>query len=325
MSATPPFASAYPVPPGFTFGQVLDRIFKLFRTHILFFIRLGLLPAAAMLVFYGVVLGALFLAGFFTAPGQVPDRRAIGVFFSAAPVAGLAVMYVYAIYEAAASHAALRANDGLVITVRASFRAAMARSGRMVWLMILRSLIVMAPGMIGVGLIAGAAALAFHRGSSPAALILLPTLMGLLYVGWIVYSVFAMLRLALAVPACVAQELPAVEALKRSLQLTRHAKGRVFLVLLVVYAASTVGIFIMEIVLSLLAMLVMLPALAFHLQLSPPWSYIGIGFLAVCGAGVFLIFMMAMWALYAITMVVLYHDQRLRLEGSPPPLAGEPA
>jgi hypothetical protein len=29
--------------------------------------------------------------------------------------------------------------------------------------------------------------------------------------------------------------------------------------------------------------------------------------------------------LYAITMVVLYHDLRLRLEGSPPPLAGEPA
>ena len=325
MSATPPYASPYPVPPGFTFGQVLDRIFKLFRTHVLFFIRLGLLPAGAMLVIYAAVFGVLFHAGFFTTPGKPPDMRELLVFFVAGAVGSLGFMYVYALYEAAACHAALRANDGFAIAVRESFRAVIDRSGRIVWLMIIRTLIVVVPGMIGAGLIAGATALALHGGSSPSVLAFFPFLMFLLYLGWIVYLVFAMLRLALAVPACLAEELPATEALKRSLQLTRHAKGRVFLVLLVVYAATSVGIFLMEILIVVVAMIGMLLAMAFHLQFSPPWSYVGLGLAAVCGAGVFLIFMMATWALYAITMVVLYHDQRLRLEGSPPPLAGEPA
>jgi len=317
MSDTPPLPSPFPVPPGLAFGQVLDRIFKLFRSHLGLIMRLGIVPAGALLLIYALSFGALFQAGFFTGPGKPPDARALWVIFLVAGVACVAFMYVYALYEAAACHAALQAHDGFPITARDAFRAATAKVGRLVWLMILRTLVVVAPGMAGAALIAGPYLLMSHAArNSASVLILIPVLMTVLYLGWLVFMVFAMLRLALAVPACVAEDLTATDALKRSLQLTKNSKGRVFLVLLVVYAATYVAIFVMEILVSVVAMVVMLLAIALHIQLSPPWSYVGIGFAAVCGGAVFLMFMMATWALYAISFVVLYRDQRLRLEGS---------
>jgi hypothetical protein len=329
MSDTPPLFSPYPASPGLSIGQALDRIFKLFRTQFVFFIRLGVLPAAAMLILYAPLFGALFLAGFFTPAGQPPAPRALAVFFIGGTVTGVALMCIYALYEAAACHAALLANDGIAVTVRDAFRAATHKVGRLVSLMILRTLIVALPIIVIAALIMGAAALlgAFHsgRGSDPSVVIVVFPLMMLLYLGCMVYAVFAMLRLALAVPACVAEELTATESLKRSLQMTKHAKGRIFLVLLVVYAASSVATLLLETVMVVVAMVGMLLGMSFHVQLSPPWSYVGIGFLAAIACAVFFIFIVATWGLYSIAFCVLYQDQRKRLEGSAPPLAGEPA
>src|ERR1035437_10255024 len=70
---------------------------------------------------------------------------------------------------------------------------------------------------------------------NPALFLLIP-LIALLFIGAMVYGVIIAMRLSLAFPAALAEGLTAVAALRRSGQLTKGAKGRIFLVLLVVYA-----------------------------------------------------------------------------------------
>jgi len=104
-------ASFGPVP--LTIGQILDRIFRLFRGHFRLFLQIGSVLAAALFVIYGLVFGALFLAGVFPVAGHAPDPiRMIEVLFPSMFVAGIAFMAVYAIFEAAGTHAALQANLG---------------------------------------------------------------------------------------------------------------------------------------------------------------------------------------------------------------------
>jgi hypothetical protein len=330
MSQIPPGVLPYPGPVPLTLGQTLDRIFRLFRSHFGLFLKISALPTLAMLLIYGFFFGLLFLLGIFPQPGHVPDpQRTTWVFLPVGMVMSIAGMCVYVVLEVAACRAALRIDAGFPVTPRDSFGTVTGKLGRFLWLMIVRGLIVSVPAMLCFGLLAaGMGFTVYARGGwshSTLPFALIP-LFVLLYMGWIVYAIFVILRLALAVPASLAENLTATQALKRSLQLTRNAKGRIFVVLLVVYAATYAAILIVELMAGVVAGLGMLLAIVFHLHFSPPWSYIGVGALAACVMGILMMLTVMAWTLYALAFAVLYHDQRLRMEGVPPGMpAGEPA
>jgi hypothetical protein len=212
------------------------------------------------------------------------------------------------------------ADRGLACSFREAYRAASKKYGRYLWLIVLQGLIVAGP-IVGVLLLLGTVALVTAElgGSSmQGAMIAVIPLIVLVYIGGMVYAVFMMIRLAVVFPACVEEDLPAMAAVKRSLQLTRNAKGRIFVVMLVVYAANYAAMMIFEVIFAILAALFAFPLIALHANqvvLVLALVVIGPVFLAA-----FLLVTAGSWATYATGFVVLYRDQRLRID--PKPLSG---
>ena len=314
-------------------GQVLDRIFKLFRGNFRLFLKIAAVPTGANMGLLVLIGAVLFLSGMLSNPPHSPDPKSMVWVVVSAFVGGLVLMLVYSIFEAASSYASLQANLGVTVSFRQAYEIAWNRGGRFVWLMILRSLWVGLPMLICYAIIAGVGVLVFTAGgkshpggdSNPAVFFLIFPLFFLMYFGSMVYAVIMGIRLALAPPACIAENLAASSALKRSLQLSRNAKGRIFVVLLVVYAASYLAFMIFEVLCFVLMTAGVLVATALHIQFVPPWSFIGIALLGIFGACILFLWMAGISASYSIAFAVLYHDQRLRTEGAATALtAGEP-
>src|ERR1035438_9681596 len=96
-----------------TFGQILDRIFRLMRFHWKPFTAIGMLPMLVLFAFYTVFFGALFLAGVFAHPPAQPNTATmlwtvfpLGLLFL--PV----LLLMYGLYYGASSYATLRADHG---------------------------------------------------------------------------------------------------------------------------------------------------------------------------------------------------------------------
>jgi len=306
----PMYVSAVPpAPPGaLTFGQILDRIFHLMRTHLKLFIGIASVPAVAVLLFTAAMMSFVAkmtweqMAGNPTLP----------------PVL---LLLVYALYLPAAIHAAVRADLGVAVTFREAYRVAWSRFGRYLWLMILWTLYLVVPIAVVVAAIGIPTALMFHAAgtasSSSFPFFLIPIIV-LLYLGIIVYSILITLRFALAYPACVEENLTAWAALRRSAQLTRGAWGRIFLAILVVYAAVYAVQIVCMLVLGLVASLVALGAMMAHVTAGSPAFFILVG-LGVLGY-VLTIVVTALLVYSALTtaLAVLYHDQRLRKASTSP-------
>jgi membrane-anchored glycerophosphoryl diester phosphodiesterase (GDPDase) len=149
----------------------------------------------------------------------------------------------------------------------------------------------------------------------------------LLFFAAMVYGVIIAMRLSLAFPASLAEGLTTRASLRRSGQLTRGAKGRIFLVLLVIYAlgyaAEMVGFFVLAEILGVGALILM----ALHVQLASVVGIVAGAIAALCLFAFIFLWAALFWAAFSIAIAVLYHDQRLRIEGPPPaPLQpGEPA
>jgi hypothetical protein len=310
-------------------SQALDRIVKILRQHFWLFLQLGTVPAGAFLAMYALIFAGLFAFGVIPPhPGTPPDpQRMAWVLFPVVLVAMIPMMIAYALFEGAASLVALAANRGGETSFFAAYGAAWNRLGRIVWLMILRSLCISLPFIAAFG-VAGTMGFAFIKGGQSAnpgiAFVLVPLLV-LGYLGSMVYAVWMALRMALALPACLSEDLSAFEALKRSSVLTRGSMGRIFLVALVVYAISCAAIMVLEMAGLLVGAVLSLIGSTMHLHLTQPWTAFGVGVLAVGLLGVFLLFMTLSWASYAITFSVLYDGQRVRMEGTTDAPGGKPA
>jgi hypothetical protein len=123
-----------------------------------------------------------------------------------------------------------------------------------------------------------------------------------------------MLRIGLAMPASVEEDLTAWIAIRRSFRLTRQGVGRFFLVMLVVYAAMYAANLVCIAGYFVLVALGVMGALAAHVAAGSAAFYILIG-LGVLGYAI-LIAAAAMLSYAGLTtaLAVIYHDQRLRLD-----------
>ena len=318
-----------------TVGRLLDRVWTILRGNFRLVVRLGVMPTAVMMALYGVMGGAMAAAGLlhFPPPSQPPDPRVFWVLFPAMLIVTVPMMVVFAVYQAATCEAALAANHGATATSSEFYRKAWKKAGRYTWLVVLCGLIMVAPFMLGVALFGLAGALLGTSGgnANPGAFFLLIPLVFLGYIGAFVYMIWMTLRLGLAFPACVAEDLTAWKAVRRAGRLAVKAKGRMFVVLLAVCAISYVAMMIFEVVAIALIGILMLIGSALSMRIDQPLSIavlvvVGIAFLAaIC------LFSMLTWAAYAISLTAIYEDQVLRIDGPPantvptPPMSGEPA
>lgn len=307
-------------------SEVLNRVGTILSRHWRLLLKLGAIPAAVMLATYALVLGGLFAFDLLPHPGHVPDpQRITRVFFPLVSLAYIPLAVVFALFEAAVVKAALAANRGGASSFREAYGAAWARAGRIVWLVILRYLCVALPMAVLLGVIALVVSFPILAGKPnlhPGMLFVLMPLLVVGYAGSIVYAVWMILRFGLAVPACLAEEKTAMAALKRSAGLTRGAMGRIFLVMLVMYAINCAVILVLELIGFVVVAMVAVIISSLHMHLTRPLGLVGIGIPAVAVFAALLLVTMLGWSSYVTTFCVLYDDQRLRLEGATPALAG---
>ena len=290
-----------------TFGQILDRVYRLIRANFRLFFGIAAIPAATIFVFVAQMAGQPT-----TLP--VPPPYFPLIILLGYPI----ILVVYTLYMPAAAFAATQTDLGVVVSFRQAYGVAWSHFGRYLWLMILCILCVVVPIAAIAALIAVGILTLHHAagmGAGPAGAFFLVPLLVLLYLGIFIYCVLIMLRLAVAYPACVEEGLTAWAAVRRSAGLTRNAKGRIFLVMLVVYAVTYAVNLVCIAVLVALAALGAMAAMAAHVTVGSPAFFILVG-LGVFGyLVVIVVATMLSYAGMTTAVAVLYHDQRLRMDG----------
>lgn len=307
---------------GMTVGQMLDRVFRLMRACWRLFIGIAILPAiaistvmAAAMTWWMAEIEPSILAHPGTLP-HIPIYPLILIF-----AGSQLVIPLYALYAPAAIHAATRANLGVRVGFRQSYSVAWRHYGRYLWLMVLMLLYINVPLAVAGALIGAGAFLILHGsppGTLPVGIFMLIPAGVLAYFGFMVYAVLIMLRFAVAYPAAVAEDLAARAALRRSTALTCGARGRIFLVLLVVAAASMgINMAIMT-VLEFVAAMGAVAAMLAHVAVGSAAFYALAG-LAVLAYVLFMVVYCAFtYAVINTALAVVYHDQRWRKDGIAP-------
>ena len=295
-----------------TLGEILDRTAQLYRSNFPLF-------AGIFSVYCGVGLVLnLFLIGV--------DELLRTLHFSGSKIAllnlsagGFELLVLFLLFGAAVaavSRSVAWVNLGEPATIRSAYASILPRLGRYLWLMTITAVIVWLPvallygsyfGVItfyvkGPGASAGAAA-ARSLAANPHAmtiLIIATVVFGLLLIPAGVYTVLMALRYALALPACVVEDLTARASLRRSIDLSKGSRGRIFVLGLLVG--------IIKIGLALLSQMFFIVAVYKHHGQIPP---------ALNALSQLIAFFINTFVgpIYAAGITLFYYDQRVRKEG----------
>ena len=299
-----------------TLGEILDRTAQLYRSRFFVFLGISVVPTVGVLVpvcgFFALL---VWLGSRDNNPAPTADIKLLAdIFIVAVVVVALAVYAAAAaLAMAAMNHAVACAYLGEKATIRDSYKGIWRRGWRYVWLLILEGIIIgVAPVAVWAGLVVIAAGVgilarkAGMGGSAEDALVGLAAVLAV--VALLGYFFWMLLRLSLAFPACVIEQIGAWTALKRSSALSKGTKGRIFLLYLLGSALTSLLSLGITIPLAIIAALIPAFSSTQHAQ----------------AANVVMIFIIygasfAVQALtrpiYGIALTLFYYDQRIRQEG----------
>jgi hypothetical protein len=294
-------------------SEILDRTAQLYRSRFLVFLGISVVPTAVVLVpvccfaLLFAWLGSVGARSWASAAEVLAGLLVIGAAMVGVPV----LLGATALAMAALNHAVSRAYMGERTTIRDAYKAVWRRGWHYVWLLILECLIIgAAPMAVWIGLVsmtAVAAALLQRAGVGSA-----DTLLGLAVVLSAVvlfcYFVWMLLRLSLAFPACVIEEIGAWAAIKRSNALSKGTKGRIFVLYLL--AAVLSWILSIAILLTLSIAVALIPALS-----GPQYAQTVDLVLGIAAYGIGFAVQALIRPIYGIALTLFYYDQRIRLEG----------
>jgi len=288
-------------------GEILDRTAQLYRTNFVLFAGISAVYAGVMLVLGLMQIGLGELLRVLHMNQQVPWVTlafVVLIFPLSFICAGAAV--------AANNRAVAWVNLGEPATIRGAYGSVLPRLRTYLWLMTIVAAIVWLP----IVLIYGAyfAVLFFYlrpmglftqpatQMSPQTAMVFLGVSSVFVFVAglWIIYAILMGLRYALAVPACVVENLKARPAIKRSIQLTQGSRGRIFVLGLLIA--------VIQIGLVLLTQLFFVLAAVKQHGVLPAWVRVlqqVVGFFTNTFIG-------PMWA---TGLTLFYYDQRVRKEG----------
>jgi MFS family permease len=295
-------------------GEILDQTVQLYRSRFLVFLGISVVPTTAVLAM-ACLIAPLFAWVSSHGPGSgapwalfLATLLLVGAVLAAIP----ALLGAVALAMAAMSHAVSRAYMGEKTTIRDTYEAVWRRRWRYLWLLILEGLIIgAAPMAVWIGLLAltaYAAMLAQDAGINwNAVRVVFALALGVLIVALACYFFWMLLRLSLAFPACVIEQIDAWAGVKRSNRLSKGTKGRIFVLFLL---ASVLNWIISIASILTLAIAVGLIAYFLHLQQTQIDLVIGIVVYPVAFA-----VPMFIRPIYGIALTLLYYDQRIRLEG----------
>ena len=294
-----------------TFGQALDRVFRLLKAHWKLFLAIATVPAATYAIFFGCFFAFVLVA---VQPWSQPNPAKliahIGLLMTLMAIGELATLAAYALYQPAASYAALQADAGVSVSFRDAYARAWSRFGRYLWLLILKCLILMAPILVFAAIVGGTLLVSQHGRVDPNAAFLLFPMIMVLYALSAAYMIVAMIWMAFSYPVSIAEDLTAAASISRSVKLTKGARVKIFLLALVIYAICYAASLAIECVLVVVIGVIVLAGIALHLAMNP-WGFVGIGIGAICFFVLFFFWTACFSAAYSSTFAVLYRNQRL--------------
>jgi hypothetical protein len=288
-------------------GEILDRTAQLYRTNFVLFAGIAAVYSGVLLVLNLVQIG---IAELLRAHNMIQQAKLVPLY---SLVLILPLAFIFAGAAIAANNRAVSwVNMGESATIRSAYRSILPRMGRYLWLMTIATFVCYLPFLVIYGaffvlilLTIGLSGTMAHSGggTDPYAGILVGLAsVGLLLLSFpaVIYAVWMALRYSLAVPASVVENLKARQALKRSVELTKGSRGRIFVLgLLIAVIQIGLGLF------TQFFFIVM--AFKQHGEL-PAWAQATqqvVGFFTNTFVG----------PMYATGFTLFYYDQRVRKEG----------
>jgi uncharacterized membrane protein len=287
-------------------GEILDRTAQLYRSNFVLFAGIAAVYAGVMLVLGLLQIGLAELLRILHMTQQLQWLT-----WTAAG-AVILLMFIFAGMAVAANNRAVAwVHLGESATIRGAYLSILPRLGRYLWLMTITAFVVWLPLVLVYGgylalilLYVRPSGLLAHSGASAnpqVAMVFFGATLAfcLLVLLAFVYGVVMFLRYSLAVPACVVENLKARQALRRSVALSKGARGRIFVLGLLV--------FVIEIGLVLMTQIFFVVLAFKHGQLPVGLRVLQqiVGFFTNAFIG----------PIYATGLTLFYYDQRVRKEG----------
>ena len=231
-------------------GEVLDRAFVLYRRRFWLFAGIAMLPAALLaltsmlrLIFFKVAQAPV--AGQPVAPTDVLAKSISNALLMQAYFLPATVLFVvvYGISHAATVHAVMQISTGLSTSAVSAYQAVRGRWLRWVGIALRQFWSGFWPVLPGFAAFIGSVLwIPRARATNEFAMLGLLMLMAALFiVAGVVFAVLNFLRVALAMPAGVQEQIGVNAAIRRSRVLVTGRKGRIFLLLLLVYVMQMVA------------------------------------------------------------------------------------
>jgi len=290
-----------------TLGEILDRTAQLYRTHFLLFAGIASVYAGVLLVFSLIQIGTQEVLR-----ASHLNNLLVWVTLGGAVFMIPVILIAGGIAVAANNRAVSWVHLGEPATIRAAYGSILPRLGRYLWLMVMTAFIVWIPfGLLYGGFMVFVILYARPRGifvrttvqQDPMAFVvfgLVGLAFGLLCVAAVVYAVLMSLRYSLAVPACVIEDIKARSALRRSAELSKGSRGRIFLLGLLVVA--------IQMGLGVISQMFFVVATIRHNGALPVGIRVLQQLVAFCTNSF-------VGPIYATGFTLFYYDQRVRKEG----------
>ena len=291
-------------------GEILDRTAQLYRTNFMLFVGIAGVYSGVLLV---LNLGQIAMQHLLL---HLHMAKQLPWFTFGFLVIIIPLMFIFAGAAVAANNRAVAwINLGQPATIRAAYASTLPRLGRYLWLMTIVTFFIYIPFIVlfiayFVFLFAYARPhQVFATGganANPQATVvfaLVTLAFSVLSLGAFVYTVLMALRYSLGVPASVIEDLKARKAIRRSIELSKGSRGRIFVLLLLIFVIELGLVSITQV----FFIFAMFTAVKHHAEV-PVWLQIAqqiVGFLTNTFIG----------PMYATGLTLFYYDQRIRKEG----------
>jgi hypothetical protein len=223
-----------------TLGEILDRTTRLYRHNFWTFAGVAAVP---MVVSFAVVLPiliALGAMGLFNPKAADPSVGAIVALVAGGILIGFPLLIVASVVEQVAlTNTAISLHNGSKLKVREAIKSSWPRFWRYLWLIVLKGVLVgVAPAAVGGGVIIGLSVLTTLAAAAgaKAASVFIVILVVLIVFGIVVYMIWAETCFSMGISACLAEEKPGWQSIKRAYYLSKGTRGRIFVMYLLVIA-----------------------------------------------------------------------------------------
>jgi len=291
-------------------GEILDRTTQLYRANFLTFAGIAAVPTILILLATIPLLGTAGLMGVYGRAAAAANGPFLAGVMAGGTVFGIVLLVATVFSQAALVRAVTGAHTGRPLAVRQALGSVKPRFWRYLGVLLLQGILIGVVPAVVAGVVIGIVfALTHASGGDAGANVIAGIVSFFIAAATFVIIILRGLSYSLAMPACIAEEKPAWESLQRSKKLSHGARGRIFLMFLLIWVLAMVvsmGGYI--------AMLIVMAVAA----LVNKGGHMGTSVIVageVVNMLVNLSIQTVITPVYVTALVLFYYDQRIRTEG----------